>query len=194
MQSLDDARRLDRLKDYFAREGALPTYQGIAHELGYASTSPAAAFVNRQVASRFLKKSVGGRVIPGERFFERPLADARVPAGHPVDLDTSSNSSIDIDRRLIRHPSRTFVVQVEGDSMVDAGLLHGDFVVAERESHCRHRDVVVALVDGRATVKYLWDEKGRVFLRPANKAYQDIWPRDQLQIMGLVVGSFRKMV
>lgn len=132
--------------------------------------------------------------MPGDRFFERPLSDAKVPAGLPVDLDDIGISAMDIDRQLVRFPSRTFVVQIEGESMIEAGLLDRDFVVAERESHCRHGDVVVALVDGRVTVKYLRDENGEVFLRPANKAYDDIRPKAELQILGLVVGSFRKMI
>ncbi|EIT72011.1 hypothetical protein WQQ_21480 [Hydrocarboniphaga effusa AP103] len=109
-------------------------------------------------------------------------------------MDDVGISAIDIDRQLVRFPSRTFVAQIEGESMIEAGLLDKDFVVAERESHCRHGDIVVALVDGSVTVKYLRDENGEVFLRPANKAHTDIRPKRELQILGLVVGSFRKMV
>ena len=78
--------------------------------------------------------------------------------------------------------------------MIEAGLLDGDFVIAERDSYCRPGSIVVALIDGQVTVKYLCQNGLDVFLRPANIAYQDIKPKEQLQLVGLVVGSYRKLI
>lgn len=96
MKERTDIQRLEALRDYYAREGGLPSYQGIATVLGYASTSAASAFVVRLAESGHLRKGVNGRVVPGDRFFERLLSDSKVPAGSPIDLDDPVAGSIDI--------------------------------------------------------------------------------------------------
>lgn len=188
-----DRDRLDRLRDFYAQHGILPSYQAIADLLGYRSTSAAAAMVGRLSGEGFLEKGHGGRVCPGKRFFERPFAVGSVPAGLAVAAEDLGTNHRRIDELLVRHPSRSIMVRVEGESMVLAGLLDGDHVVVELNSPANIGDIVVAIVDGKATVKYLAHEKGQYYLRPGNPKFQDIWPEDGLQVLGLVVGSFRKM-
>jgi SOS-response transcriptional repressor LexA len=189
-----DGQRLACLRDYYSTERTLPSYQRLAGLLGYASTSAAAAAVKRLIAHEYLRRGEGGRICPGLRFFDRPIGLGRVPAGPPADNDEIGVGGVNIDSYLVRTPSRTFVVQLKGDSMIEAGLLDGDFVIAERNSYCRPGSIVVALIDGQVTVKYLCQNGLDVFLRPANIAYQDIKPKEQLQLVGLVVGSYRKLI
>lgn len=76
--------------------------------------------------------------------------------------------------------------------MIDAGILDGDTVVVEKRAAASVGDIVVAIVDNEFTLKRLRREKGRPVLRPANKAYAVIRPKENLEIFGVVTGLFRK--
>ena len=84
--------------------------------------------------------------------------------------------------------------RVRGDSMKDAGILEGDMVVVERNRPTKAGDIVVALVDNELTVKYLFPKKGAQgwVLKPANPDYPDIVAHQSLEVLGVVVGMFRR--
>ncbi len=86
-----------------------------------------------------------------------------------------------------------FILRVQGDSMIDAGILDGDYVVVRRQDDCTDGEIVAALVDGdEATVKRLHRIAGRVRLSPENPTLEPFFP-DEVQVMGRVVGVFRRM-
>jgi repressor LexA len=128
---------------------------------------------------------------PGKRFFERPVAE-HVRAGHPSVPGDALPSLVAIDDYLIRSPSRTVLIRVKGDSMSEAGIHDGDVVVVEKRNTAKDGDIVVAIVDNEFTLKRLATERGRTVLRPENKAYPIIFPKDELEIFGVVVGQFRR--
>jgi len=97
-----------------------------------------------------------------------------------------------IDEKLVRKPSKTVLVRVKGDSMIDAGILEGDTLVVEKQPHANVGQIVVAIVDNEFTVKYLDREKGTFVLKPANKAYPVIRPRGRLEIFGVMAGLVRR--
>ena len=97
-----------------------------------------------------------------------------------------------IDEMVVRVPSKTVVVPVKGDSMMDAGILDGDKLVVEVQPHANVGDIVVAIVDNEFTVKYLDREKGQFVLKPANKAFPVIRPRGRLEIFGVMAGLVRR--
>ena len=103
----------------------------------------------------------------------------------------SAAETIAIDAHLVPSPSRTVLIKVKGDSMIDAGILDGDTVVVEKRTTANVGDIVVAIIDNEFTLKHLAREKGRIVLRPANKAYPVIRPKEELEIFGVVVGQFR---
>ena len=84
--------------------------------------------------------------------------------------------ALTIDDYLISRPSQTVLVRVQGDSMIEAGILEGDFVVVEKAASARRGDIVVAIVDNQFTLKRLDLERGKFILRPENKAYPVIRP------------------
>ena len=84
------------------------------------------------------------------------------------------------------------LITVKGDSMIDAGILGGDIVVVEKRISANVGDIVVAIIDNEFTLKRLDKEKGRIVLRPENKAYPVIRPKGDAEIFGVVVGLFRK--
>ena len=83
-------------------------------------------------------------------------------------------------------------VTVKGDSMVDAGIHAGDMVVVEKRTFANFGEIVVAIIDNEFTLKRLQRERGRIVLKPENKAYPVIRPKGNLKIFGVVVGQFRK--
>lgn len=186
----DDATYLARLQDYYARWRSLPAYGSLQTVLGLASRSAVAKVLHRLREAGFLDRTPAGRWIPTAPFFDRPLADAAVPAGLPTVLAEGGEVG-SIDAWLVHHPSRTVLVPVTGDSMLDAGIHPGDRVVVERDAPARPGDLVVAVVDNEFTLKTLAVEGGETVLRPANPAYPIIRPGDRLAIFGVVVGLIR---
>ena len=121
----------------------------------------------------------------------RPLASGFVRAGLPDPVTDDEADAVTLDDYLIERPSQTVLVRVKGDSMIDAGIFEGDLVVVEKRPAAKKGDIVVAIVDNEFTLKRLGREKGRVVLRPENKAYPVIRPAADLEIFGVVVGQFR---
>jgi repressor LexA len=109
----------------------------------------------------------------------------------PAAASDITSDAVSIDRFLIPHPSRTVLITVKGDSMMGAGILEGDVVIVEKRPTANVGDIVVAILENEFTVKRLAREKGRVVLRPENKAYPIIRPKGDIEIFGVVVGQFR---
>lgn len=126
-----------------------------------------------------------------------PLFQSKVPAGLPSPADSDVDSRIDLNRLLINHPDRTFFVTIQGESMIEAGLLPGDRAIVERDKVPSIGDIVLAMIDGEFTIKTLAKQKnGDPKLLPANSSgkYEPILILKQMQfeITGVVTGSFRQ--
>jgi repressor LexA len=188
----DDTSYLSMLQDYYAEQRVMPSFAKICQLIKFSSRASAAALVARLKLQGFLEATETGRLKPGKRFFERILADDVVRAGMPSPAHSGSSDTLTIDEYLVGQPSRTLLIPVKGDSMVDAGILPDDIVVVEKRQLANVGDIVVAIVDGEFTLKTLGREKGEFVLYPANKAYPVIRPEGQLEIFGVVVGQFRK--
>ena len=188
--AISDADYLDKLQDYYAQNQVLPSYAAIGKLIGLKSTSSVSAFLDRLKAAGYVE-TMARRLKPGQRFFERPLMQSRVAAGLPSAAYDGPAEGLAIDAHLVRRPSRTFLITVKGDSMIDAGLMPGDTVIVEKANTAEDGAIVVALVDDAYTVKRLVRENRRYVLKPENKAYPVLRP-ESLEIAGVVVGSFRK--
>ncbi|MCS6786639.1 MAG: LexA family transcriptional regulator [Thiobacillaceae bacterium] len=186
-----DALYLAQLQDYYARHRVFPPYSGIGALLGLKSKSSVAALIARLRLEGFLDATPDRRLKPGPRFFERTLADS-VRAGLPQAADDSARDTLTLDEYLIEHPSRTVLVRVKGDSMVEAGIHPGDIAVVERTHSARPGDLVVAIVDEEFTLKRLARDRDGYLLMPANPAYPPIRPKGSLELFGVVVGIVRK--
>ncbi|KQP43895.1 repressor [Pseudorhodoferax sp. Leaf274] len=123
-----------------------------------------------------------------------PLAGCGVQAGFPSPADDFLVQRIDLTRELITHPQATFLLRVSGESMRDAGIFDGDMLVVNKAVKPRHGHVVVAVVDGEFTVKFLYQRAGRIKLRPANPTFPDITPREgqTLEVWGVVTASIKR--
>ena len=187
---LDDGQYLGRLQDYYAKHRVLPSYARIGALVGLNSKASVAEMVLRLKGEGFLQSTPDKRLKPGKRFFERPVAES-VRAGMPSPAADTAPETLAIDAHLVANPSRTLLIKVKGDSMIDAGILDGDTVVVEKRASADIGDIVVAIIDNEFTLKRLARDKGRIVLRPENKAYPVIRPKDDLEIFGVVVGQFR---
>ena len=181
------------LQDYFVLFGIIPSLTELGALWGIAGRAWTHRLVARMKEEGYLEESPGRRLRPGARFFERTVADT-VRAGLPEPANDSGRDTVAIDRFLIERPSETELFQVRGDSMIDAGIHEGDFVVVEKTRSATPGDVVLAFVDGEFTLKTLAKDKRGFFLEAANAAYAPIRPEQGLEIHGVMVGLFRKTV
>lgn len=186
-----DRQYLARLQEYYSDHRVLPSYAGIAGLIGMRSKASVAEMVQRLKADELLESAPDGRLKPGRRFFDRDVAE-NVRAGAPSAAADTIPNSIQIDALLIPRPTKSVLIKVKGDSMIDAGILDGDTVVVEKQASAAVGDIVVAIVDDEFTLKKLAREKGQFVLRPANRAYAVIRPGEKLEIFGVVTGLFRK--
>ncbi len=128
-----------------------------------------------------------GACVAGVRL-ERPLLGASLPAGFPSPADDYIETSLDLNELLIAHPSATFFVRVDGDSMINAGINDGDILIVDRALSPANNRIVVAALDGYLTVKRLRIENERWFLQPENPSYDciDIDEDTDFYIWGVV--------
>ncbi len=190
---MSDEKHLNALRVYWKEHKAFPSMAKLAEVLGLASSGGVFKVVGRLVDAGFLER-VDGRIAPTRDFFALPVL-GRVRAGLPQMEDQSAGlEALGVEDYLIRHPERTVLCRVRGDSMKDAGMLDGDMVVVERNRPTKAGDIVVALVDNEVTVKYLYPLKssGGWVLKPANPDYPEIIAHQSLEVLGVVVGVFRR--
>ncbi|MGZ5224782.1 MAG: LexA family protein [Burkholderiales bacterium] len=184
---------LSKLQDYYAKHQVIPSYAAMGKLWGISAKSWVASCVTRLKDEGYLKLTPDNRLRPADRFFERRLAHAPVRAGVPDAALEGGYDLVTIDDYLVKLPSKTTLVRVKGDSMIEAGILEGDLVVVEQQPNANIGDIVVAIVDDEFTIKYLERERGAFVLRPANKAYPTIHPKEKLEIFGVMVGLVRRV-
>lgn len=120
----------------------------------------------------------------------------RIAAGAPLLAEQNIEERLAVDPRWVPGPG-CFAVRVHGESMIQAGIQEGDYVVVRPEVHAENGQIVAVLIDGEATVKRFYKERGgRIRLQPENPAYEPLFvhPRQQsIRILGKVVGLFRNL-
>ena len=121
----------------------------------------------------------------------------RIAAGAPILAEEQIEDRVRIDRHLLRGASDVFALRVQGDSMIEAGILSGDIIFVRRQSSAQRGEMVAALIGDEATAKYYFPEKDYVRFQPANAAMAPILVRatdfKPTMLLGVVVGVFRKL-
>jgi DNA polymerase V len=186
-----DREYLGRLQEYYAEQRVIPSLARLGALVGMRSKEGAAKLLARLRRQGYLARSPEGHLLPTRRFFERPLV-GKAPAGFASPATELLGDAISIDDFLVEHPASTVLVKVVGDSMIGAGIHGGDFLVVERRANPAPGSIVVAIVDGEFTIKYLQKDRDGYFLQPANPSFPNIRPRGELQVFGIMVGMFRK--
>ncbi len=121
----------------------------------------------------------------------------RVAAGLPLFAEEHVIDTVKVDRGLLKGGREVFGLRVHGDSMIDAGILNGDYIFVRKQLTASRGDIVVALIGDEATVKYYFPEKDYVRFQPANKSMAPILVRavdfKPTMLLGVVVGVFRRL-
>lgn len=114
-----------------------------------------------------------------------------VAAGSPILAAENIESTISLPAELAGGES-TFILRVKGESMIEAGIMDGDFVVVRQQQTANNGEIVVAMLEDEATVKRFFRESDRIRLQPENSSMEPIYARD-VMILGKVVALFRRM-
>ncbi len=198
----------DFLVDYVGRSGYPPTVREIGEAVGLASPSTVHAHLaNLERAGMLRRDPTKPRALEltGNRRTEPVSATAearklplvgQIAAGGPLLAEQNVEDYIGVPEPLSTG-GEEFLLQVKGDSMIQAGILEGDYVVVRRQADARDGDIVVALAGDdeaadEATVKRFFRENGRVRLQPENDALDPIYAQ-HVQILGKVTGVFRRV-
>ena len=164
----------EKLTTFFADTKRMPTYEEMKTLFGVASKNTVAYRVNKLLEEGFLVKD-GSKLALAQMGSVVRLGT--VQAGFPTAAEEDVETElVSLDDFLIDHKSSTYMLEVVGESMIDAGILEGDLVLVERGRTPRRGDIVLALVDHEYTLKYLDTEKGRPVLIPANTRFKKIYP------------------
>lgn len=192
---------LNFIEKYQFKNGASPIVREIREYMKLESDGFVVHCLQRLEAKGVIKKNNTPRSIKllpavAERLHGRPDTVkipvlGSIPAGGPVTSEEYVEDWVVFPERQIKHPADSFILRVRGDSMIDAGIFEGDHVVATAKLHPKNGDVVIALVDGGSTVKRFVKDKTGVYLKAENPKYKNIYPAEQLEIQGVVIGLFR---
>jgi repressor LexA len=189
----------DFIKRYSARHGYPPTVRDIGKAIGLTSSST----VHAHLAN--LEKLGALRRDPTKPRAMEILADkarkvvapaalplvGRVAAGQPILAEENIEDYVEVPQ-IAGGDDGEYVLKVQGDSMKNAGILEGDYVVVHSTETAQNGEIVVALLGEEATVKRFFKEADHVRLQPENEALEPILTRD-VQVLGRVVGVFRRV-
>jgi repressor LexA len=185
------------IREFLARHNYAPSYRDIMR--GTKINSPATAYAHVQgLRDKGYLKLTDGQMRSVElteksnvftRGVELPLVGS-IAAGQPIEA-IENRETIAVPLELLPNLN-CYVLQVKGESMIEDGILDGDFVIVERSFYPENGDVVVALLDNEnATLKRFYREKTRIRLQPANKTMKPIYTRNPM-IQGVVRGVLRR--
>lgn len=202
MQTLtrSEKRVLDYIREHVKRhENEAPSYEEIARGLGLKTVSNIHAHVEKLVSKEYLKKKrhsgrsiqVTERVAAGSSCVDLPLA-GQIAAGKPIHA-IEDRQTIAIPGNMLGK-SETYVLRVQGDSMLQDHVLDGDYVIVEKRAWAGNGEMVVALIRNEdATLKRFRYDNGRIRLEPANPAYEAmVYDEKDVTVQGVVIGILRK--
>ena len=199
MISLTDRQRtiLHFLKSFLSENGYPPTVReiGTHFKMQWAAAKNHLKALEAKGYIRVNQYKSRGIEILGLRQTEGFMAPVvgKIRAGNPVLAVEDISSHVLLDKSLF--PSeRAFTLRVSGESMIDAGILDGDFIVVNPQNDLHNGEIGVVLIDDEATVKRFYKSKGKVTLKPENNTMEPvIYSSGSISILGKVIGIIRKM-
>lgn len=176
---------------FYKSNKRMPSYTELAEIYNFKSKNAAYTLATKFIKEGLLKKDNKGKLIPGSHFNKIPLLGS-VQAGFPSVGEELRDETLSLDEWLINDHDATYLLRVSGDSMIDAGIIEGDYIVVERNSNANIGDIVIAEVDSEWTMKYLRKKKSKFYLEAANDKYPDIYPSGDLNIQAVVRSLVRR--
>ena len=186
------------ISECLERNGYAPSVRDICAAMGIKSTSSVHEYLRRLETKGYIKKSSGkSRALSlenGKRSetarIERVPILGRVTAGQPILAVENYEGYVDFPSAMARGKANLFALRVMGESMIEAGIMDGDYVVVCRTSYVENGDIAVVIIDEEATVKTFYRENGHFRLQPENKTMKPIIT-SELFILGKVIACVR---
>lgn len=213
-KTLTDRQRqvFEFIKERIEQTNRPPTLREIGIQFEISSTNGVrgilAALVKKNYISRSPKLSRGIDLPQAPRGIQPPFDAAaeeakilevpilgRVAAGHPMLAVENLEGTVVVDRDFLMRQKNVFALRVNGESMKDAGIYHGDLIFARQQNHAERGQIVVALIGEETTVKYYFPESGRIRLEPANDSFGPIIVdagTPDFSILGRIIGVMRR--
>ena len=203
---------LDFVNSEVEEKGYPPSVREICSAVGFKSTSTVHSYLEKLEKNGMILKDPTKpralRVVGSRRTYDpnhgssrdyysrKELVDVpivgKVTAGMPILAVENIEDTFPLPVDYVQN-STAFMLRIQGDSMVEAGILDKDLVLVKQQSTAMNGDIVVALIEDEATVKTFYKEKGYVRLQPQNQFMDPIIVRSNLSILGKVIGVFRKL-
>lgn len=191
---------LEVIRASIKKRGYPPSVREIGESVGLKSPSTVHMHLNKLEQLGAIRREseknraidvVGSSPMRNVSMLPVPLV-GRVTAGQPILAVENIEDTYPLPTDLVGHES-VFMLKVDGESMIQAGIFDGDYIIVRDQDSARNGDIVVALVDGEdATVKRFFHEKDRIRLQPENDRMDPIYSRN-VSVLGKVIGVYRKM-
>lgn len=196
--NVQEKRVFDYLKEQIREKGYPPSIREICAALNFKSTSSVHQYIARLAEKGYIDKgdlkTRAIKIVGDEPTISIPIV-GKVAAGEPILAQENIEDYFSIGESFFSQSdlkNETFVLKVQGESMINAGINNGDYIIVSKENTARNGQIVVAMIDGNATVKTFYKEKDHIRLQPENDTMEPIIVKD-VQIVGKVVGLFRKI-
>jgi SOS-response transcriptional repressor LexA len=185
-----------KILKFYKEHKRIPGYQEIMFLVNFKSKNAVYKLINKLVEDGIFNKDSKGRLTPNRLGHEVPVLGL-VEAGIPTSIEQEMLDATSLEDFLLGDSGssgNTFMLEVKGDSMIEAFIAEGDMVLVEKRDNPKVGDIVIAEVDGGWTMKYFKiDKKGQPYLQPANSAYKPIYPEYDLKIAAVVKAVIRKL-
>ena len=180
-----------KIESFYSENKRMPTYSEMMKLFNFKSKNAVFKIVEKLMEAGTVAKDHLGRLIPSETFGEVPMLGF-VTAGFPAGVEEEMTDTVNLDDLLIKNKPLTFMLKVDGDSMIDAHIEKGDMVLVEKTNQAKDMQIVIAEVDGEFTMKYLREKGNKRWLEPANKNYKPIYPEHSLNVVAVLKAVIRK--
>lgn len=192
---------LNFIEEYQLQFGKSPTIREMREHFGVKSDNSILKHLKALEEKGYLQKddtprgigllnSVKEKLEAASNVFRIPLLGT-IPAGGPVQTEEHVIDYFEVGQEFLQRPNGSFALRVTGLSMINAGILEGDFVIANQDMKAKDGDIVVALVDGENTVKRYRTDGYQVWLQAENPEYPDIHASEYLEVQGVVTSVIR---
>ncbi len=181
----------DKLLTFYKMNRRMPSFSELMKLWGYKTKSAVNYRVNAFIEAGVIAKDSLGKLIPMQ-LEQGTRVLGLVEAGFPSAAEEELLDVMSFDEYLTPNKESTYILKVKGDSMKDAGICEGDMVIVERRSTVKPGQIVVAMIDGEFTMKYLRKRGTQFYLEPANDRYKPMFPKNSFRVDAVVTAVVRK--
>lgn len=193
---------LNYIRYYCKSKGFPPSVREICRAVGLSSTASVHNHLQKLQKMRFINRDLSRpraiELVQDNNWINKPVVAVplvgKVTAGVPILAVENIEETYPIPLDLIGAEDEVFMLSVQGDSMINAGILDHDYIVVHKQSFANNGDIVVALIDGEeTTVKRYFKDLRSIRLQPENDSYKPIVGGDNIQVMGKVIAVYRML-